>query len=120
MLEENSKKVKCEMEINWVINDFCNFNCEYCYPDAKMNKFIGLRDISKIVDGFRRTGLKWLIYITGGEPFMFPRFVDLCEKLTKEHIISVNSNISHADVFHFAERINPERLRCVHCSLHIQ
>lgn len=108
------------MEANWLINDFCNFDCIYCYPGSKKNKFIGLHDYQKIIDGFNRTGLRWLIYISGGEPFLFPNFVELCEKLTEKHIISLNTNLSHKDVFRFAECISPERVRCFHCSLHIQ
>ena len=112
--------MKCEMEINWLINDTCNFDCVYCYPGSKKNEFAGERDIQKIASGFKRTGLKLMIYISGGEPFLFPHFVDLCKELTKDHIISVNSNISHSDVFKFIKEINPERVRCFHCSLHIE
>lgn len=108
-----------DIEVNWLINNFCNFDCIYCYPGSKKNTFIGLKDIKKVVDGFSKTGLKWLIYISGGEPFLFPNFVELCEKLTENHIISINSNLSHKDVFRFARFINPEKVRCFHCSLHI-
>lgn len=106
-------------EINWLINDYCNFNCVYCYPGSKKNEFIGIRDVNKIVDGFKRTGMRWLIYISGGEPFLYPNFLELCQKLTEDHIISINSNITHSDVYRFADHVNPENVRCVHCSLHI-
>ena len=107
------------VEINWLINDCCNFNCVYCYPGSKKNEFIGIRDIDKIADGFKKTGLRWLIYISGGEPFLSPNFLELCQQLTKDHIISINSNITHHDVYRFAELINPAKVRCIHCSLHI-
>lgn len=111
--------MKQMVEINWLINDYCNFNCIYCFPGSKKNEFIGIREVNKIVDGFKKTGLRWLIYISGGEPFLSPNFLELCQKLTEDHIISINSNISHSTVYRFAELINPEKVRCVHCSLHI-
>lgn len=107
------------VEVNWLINDCCNFNCVYCYPGSKKNEFIGVREVDKIVDGFKKTGLRWLIYISGGEPFLYPNFLDLCQKLTEDHIISINSNLTHNDVYRFADLINPEKVRCIHCSLHI-
>ena len=113
-------KTKPEIEINWLINDFCNFSCTYCYPGLRKNEFSGIRDIQTIVDGFDRIGPELLIYISGGEPFLFPSFVELCDKLTQRHTISMNTNLAHKDVIRFAENINPEKVRCVHCSMHIQ
>lgn len=111
--------MRCDKEVNWLITDFCNFNCVYCFSGLIKNKFIGLPDIEKIVRGFNKTGLTWLICFSGGEPFLFPDFVTLCQKLTEKHIISLNTNLSHKDVYRFAEDINPDKVRCIHCSMHI-
>lgn len=110
-----------DLEVDWHINDFCNFKCVYCFDKRdKKESFIGPDNMQKVLEAFNRTGLRWLIGFTGGEPFFAPNFTGLCEELTKRHTISINTNLSHKDVFRFAERINPENVSSVHCSLHIE
>ncbi len=110
-----------DIEVDWHINDFCNFNCIYCFDKCnKKQAFIGLSDTKKIINAFDKTGLVWLIGLTGGEPFFVPNFLGLCEGLTKKHSISINTNLSHKDVVRFSEIINPEKVSVIHCSLHIQ
>ncbi len=81
---------------------------------------MGLEDTGKIIEGFNRTRLTCLVNITGGEPFYAPHFVELCEKLSKRHFISLNTNLTHKDVFLFGEAISPDRVKYISCSLHIQ
>lgn len=107
------------LEANWLINDCCNFKCFYCIKPRK-NTTTGFPDIQQIADSFNKSGRSWLIYITGGEPFLYPNLVELCKELTKNHIISINTNLFHNDIYRFAESIDPERVRNIHCSLHIQ
>ncbi|MEW6169943.1 MAG: radical SAM protein [Candidatus Omnitrophota bacterium] len=115
------KTFNYQIEVDWHINDFCNFNCIYCFDAHEKNDaFIGLGDMPKIVDAFNNSGHVWLIGMTGGEPFFVPHFIDLCLKLTKNHFISINTNLSHKDIILFAEYTNPEKVTSVHCSLHIQ
>jgi hypothetical protein len=35
--------------------------------------------------GFDSTGYRWLLHMTGGEPGIYPQFVELCEALTERH-----------------------------------
>lgn len=112
--------VKGYLDITWLLNDFCNFNCVYCFSGSKRNKFIGFNNRRKILDGFSRTGHKCHIFMSGGEPFLFPNFTDLCLELTDKHLISVSTNLSHKEVYRFADLIDPKRVRWFHCSLHIQ
>lgn len=113
--------MKCDIEFNWLLNRFCNFQCTYCYDGKNKAKgFVGLPDTKKVTDGFNNTGKICLIYMSGGEPFFFPNYIELCEKLTQKHVIAINTNLSHKGVFGFAERVNPERVKSIHCSLHIQ
>lgn len=113
-----------DIEAAWQINDFCNFDCVYCWLHnkdwSKRKRFIGQDNTQKVLDGFDRTGIKWLIHMSGGEPFFFPNFIKLCQRLTKNNFISINTNLSHKDTFRFAELIAPERVNFIHCSLHIQ
>jgi len=58
--------------------------------------------------------------MSGGEPFMFPDFVPLCQGLTKSHYISINTNLSHQDVAMFANTIDPSRVVKIAAAMHIQ
>lgn len=116
-----SEKTSNRREVHWHINSFCNYNCSYCFLGARQQDgFRGRENIETAKDGFDKTGLNWLINITGGEPFFSPHFIDLCQGLSRKHKISLNTNLSHPDVFRFAERIDPARVGYIHCGLHIQ
>jgi MoaA/NifB/PqqE/SkfB family radical SAM enzyme len=110
-----------DVEVDWLINEYCNFNCEYCFDSSdKLIKYKGDLNTQRIVDAFNKKGMNFLIHISGGEPLFFPYFVELCSELTKNHFISLNTNLSHKNIYGFGERINPQRVRFIHCSLHIQ
>lgn len=110
----------CDIEANWLLNQYCNYECVYCYNGpGKKKAFRGLADTQKIIESFDNTGLQWLISMAGGEPFFFPNFIDLCKGLTKKHIIGVITNLTHNAVYQFADLIPPHRVSNVHCSIHI-
>ena len=112
---------KYDVEADWHINEYCNFECKYCYDQTnKKKKDIGYRDIKRIVNGFNDTGLTWLIHMSGGEPQFFHGFVQLCEMLTEKHFVSMNTNLSHKNIYEFADKVPPEKVGFIHCSLHIQ
>jgi MoaA/NifB/PqqE/SkfB family radical SAM enzyme len=56
--------------------------------------------------------------MSGGEPFMFPGFVELCEGLTRRHHISINTNLASSDVPEFAERVVPARVAKIVAAIH--
>jgi sulfatase maturation enzyme AslB (radical SAM superfamily) len=67
----------------WKINNLCNFQCKYCfYEDHSEHPLTNKHTQEEIVSAFDRTGETWTIEIDGGEPFLYPKFVDLIEKLT--------------------------------------
>lgn len=110
--------------MSWVMNQRCNFTCEYCFYAkeylAVENPKVGNYSPEHIAGQFNNTGDEWYIYLNGGEPFLYPKFIDLCEKLTKRHYISINSNISTSNCLEFADRIDPEKVYSIEASLHIQ
>lgn len=110
-----------EIEADWLLNEYCNFNCEYCFDSSdKLKKYKGNAYTHKVVDAFNNTGIKWLIHMSGGEPLFFPNIVKLCSELTENHFISMNSNLSHNNIYQFGESVNPQKVRFIHCSIHIQ
>src|SRR5262249_16555667 len=67
-----------------------------------------------------RTGLTWLLHITGGEPTIYPRFAELCQLLTATHYLSFNSNLTHSSVVDVAKRVDPSRISFINAALHAE
>jgi len=110
-----------DIEADWHPLLTCNFRCSYCFfPTNVLGQ--KLRIFASVEDwrgAFDATGKRWLIHITGGEPTIYPQFVDLCDGLTRTHIISLNTNLSNSCVKEFARRIDPLRVSFINAGLHI-
>lgn len=105
---------------DWEINTICNFRCRYCFIQRRRGRPSARPDAAGLARGLESTGLTWLVHITGGEPFLEPDFMDLCRELTEANYISVNTNLSTANVSDFAAELDPDRVAFVHCSLHLE
>ncbi len=70
-----------------------------------------LEGSSKIIKLLKNEeGKKWTIGLTGGEPFTYPRFVQLCETLTEHFCIYVDTNLSiNRRVAEFAKKSYPDQ-----------
>ncbi len=112
--------LKYDIEADWELLTTCNFRCPYCFvpPSGLAAKLKTYGTNTEWVEGFAATEKKWLLHITGGEPSIYPGFVDLCEKLTSFHYLSINSNLSHRCIDAFAETINPKRVHFINAGLH--
>ncbi|NLB35012.1 MAG: hypothetical protein GX817_04235, partial [Elusimicrobia bacterium] len=49
------------------------------------------------------------IMMTGGEPSLYPNFIEMVDELSKFHTVKVTSQLS-GDFYTFAKKINPERV----------
>lgn len=109
-----------EVEADWVLLRTCNFRCDYCFVpvSARAAKITSYGTQAEWAEGFAATGKTWLLHITGGEPSLYPGFVELCEHLARDHYLSINSNLSHRCIDAFAERIDPKRVHYVNAALH--
>jgi MoaA/NifB/PqqE/SkfB family radical SAM enzyme len=117
MLNANPRKY--QIEAHWVINLLCNYTCEYCISGAPEDPpLVGKFSAERSLDLFRSTGRTWLFHLSGGEPFLFRGFTDLCVSLAREHFLSINSNLGTNRVLDFAERVDPTRVEYVHCGVH--
>lgn len=112
--------MKYDVEADFSPTTTCNFRCAYCgIPDSLRGA--GTRVFGTVEqwgDAFDSTGRVWLIHITGGEPFTYPRFVALCERLARRHYLSVNSNLSHRSAEDFAGRMDPGRVHYMNAAVH--
>ncbi len=108
----------------WRINQRCNFRCAYCFrPGVNERQFEEHPDCRKytaqfIADAFQRTGRKWRIHMTGGEPFLYPDFVRLLTELQKRNEISVNTNLSQP-VDPFIRQVSPGAIYAINASAHV-
>lgn len=115
-------KNKFDIEFDWHLTNKCNFNCVYCHPQIK--RILNTPDMHNytnkhILNSFNRLGKTCCILMSGGEPYLFPDFINFCKELTKNHYISINSNFSPPNVEEFAELINPDKVININAALHI-
>jgi MoaA/NifB/PqqE/SkfB family radical SAM enzyme len=110
---------KYDIEAQWVINLICDYSCEYCISSAPKDPFlVGKLSPRAYADFFDSTGKTWLLHMSGGEPFAYRGFVQLCAALTQNHLLSINSNLTSRRVRAFAQAVDPQRVEYIHCGVH--
>lgn len=111
-----------DIEADWHLLNTCNYRCSYCFfaPETLGAKLTTYADTNTWGSSFDRTGKTWLVHLTGGEPGIYPRFVELCRSLTRRHLISLNSNLTHSSFFQFARSIDPQRVSFINAGLHLK
>ncbi len=110
-----------DIEADWHLLNTCNYRCAYCFFDAatlgeKLRSFASPATWEK---AFNATGKTWLLHMTGGEPSLYPDFVELCRRLSERHYLSFNSNLTHPSIADFAERMDPSRVSFINAGLHL-
>jgi MoaA/NifB/PqqE/SkfB family radical SAM enzyme len=111
-------------EIDWHLTNRCNFDCEYCFPQIRW--VLNRTDLdepspAEVARAFDRFDGPCLIHMSGGEPFLFPGFVELCRRLTVDHTISINTNLSATDVIHdFSGAVPPGQVRQITAAIHVR
>jgi len=107
----------------WKTNQRCNFSCEYCFCSveelSKEHPLCGRVPPERIARRFDETGRSWTVFMTGGEPFLYPDFLGLCRELSKNHFLAMNTNLSTSNVARFADEVDPSRVRRINASFHI-
>ena len=107
--------------IIWNMTRKCNFRCEYCYFPHDNTPVTETLPVKKITDFLDSTERIWTVGLTGGEPFIYPGFVDTCLAITEKHFIGVDTNLSvSSKVRDFAERVDPTRVEDLYVALHIE
>lgn len=99
----------------WDIHYRCNFRCPYCWFDKnweemdKQNVYPPLADMIALWKGIRERYGECHIMITGGEPSIYPNFIEFIEALSQMHTVKITSQLS-GDYYTFARRIDPKRV----------
>lgn len=109
-----------DCEANWDLLTTCNFRCDYCFlrPAELSAKIQVVAEPDEWARAFDATGRRWLIHMTGGEPGLYPGFVDLVALLTRNQIVSFNTNLGHRSIDRIVDTVDPSRVVYVHASVH--
>ena len=101
--------------VDWYIGKRCNFACSYCvdYLHDYTSPHVPLDNMKKLVDLiYEKEGSNVLWSLTGGEPTLNPKFLDLCSYIREKgrKYISVTTNGSrtlkyHKDLFDLVDGI---------------
>jgi MoaA/NifB/PqqE/SkfB family radical SAM enzyme len=113
--------LKYDIEADWRLLNTCNYRCAYCFSDAAVlgEKLRSFASPETWETAFNTSGKTWLLHMTGGEPSIYPNFVELCHRLTRRHYISFNSNLTNASIADFAKRLDPSRVSFINAGLHL-
>ncbi|MCB4791192.1 MAG: radical SAM protein [Elusimicrobia bacterium] len=106
----------------WDIHYTCNFRCPFCWFNdkweemGKLNRYFSVGEMVKIWEKMRNKYRECHIMITGGEPSLYPNFIELIDELSKLHTIKITSQLS-GDYYTFAKKIDPKRV-CLDMNFH--
>ncbi|MBI3547468.1 MAG: radical SAM protein [Elusimicrobia bacterium] len=120
-----SRLPKRRVVLAWDMHYSCNYRCPYCfYTEAgwtELAKKSTYKTAEEWVEVWTRMHEKYgrcQLRITAGEPFTYPRFVDVIEAVSKLHDIQITSNCSQSDAMRdFVERVSPEQVE-LDCTYH--
>jgi MoaA/NifB/PqqE/SkfB family radical SAM enzyme len=125
--------------VNWFITEKCNFSCEYCsivnprgfrkllhnvkraLKGSCPRKFDIYDELDNILARFRETGMRFTFGFTGGEPLVYPRFLEICSRIVEEDdfMIALDTNLAVGDINRFIDTVPPEKVDYIFASTHI-
>jgi len=106
---------KRKVKFTWDIHYKCNFRCPYCwfYRDwarlSSQNLYLSVDEWmvhwKRIYDKYGEARIE----IVGGEPFIYPDFIELVKRLSALHRVKITTNLS-GNIEKFVQEISPERV----------
>jgi MoaA/NifB/PqqE/SkfB family radical SAM enzyme len=126
---------------SFYMSERCNFRCAYCfifYPVGalktnlrKMKKLLKprqgpprhdlYRELDTVIENFLKTGKRITLGFTGGEPFVYPHFIDICKRIVAHDgfKIALDTNLT-GNVKRFVEAVPPGKVEYIYANLHIE
>ncbi len=105
--------------ISWYITENCNYKCDYCGVWKNNQQNLMPIDVDKLSKGLNSLNGNWIIYISGGEPFLEKNFIQICKEITKKHLLAFSTNLTSINVYDFADQIDPAKCLFINASVHI-
>jgi MoaA/NifB/PqqE/SkfB family radical SAM enzyme len=99
----------------WDIHYRCNYRCPFCWFNEnweeldKSNRNVPVDEMLNTWKRIHDIYGECHILIIGGEPTLYPNFIDLIEQIQDLHTIKVSTQLS-GDMYTFAQKINPGRV----------
>ncbi len=121
----SSKLPRRRVVFAWDMHYSCNYRCPYCfYTEAgwtELAKKSNYKTAEEWVEVWNRICTKYgrcQLRITAGEPFTYPRFVDVVAAVSKIHDVQITSNCSQREAIEeFTQRIDPQQAE-LDCTFH--
>lgn len=120
---EKSKMVEERLNFfTWDIHYECNYNCTYCFlhfePEKANIKAVYLESEKwiEIWQNIYKMYGPCHILVTGGEPFIYPSFIDFISELSKIHTFEFSTNLSW-DIDYFIKKANSQKIK-IEASFH--
>jgi MoaA/NifB/PqqE/SkfB family radical SAM enzyme len=111
-----------QISFNWDIHYVCNYRCPYCWfygkwiDLKKQNRYFSIEQLESFWENIYSKYGVVKIAITGGEPFLYPEFIELIKILSQFHKIEIITNLS-PNIDSFIKKINTDNVK-VHPSYH--
>lgn len=106
------------LNISWIITNQCNYDCPYCFIYKSLKKEKPNLNLENALLFFNSIEPSY-ITISGGEPFIIKDFIEFIKNLKKDHKITIFTNLSTANIYEFADKINPKKIERIRTSLHL-
>lgn len=104
-----------KIKFTWDIHYKCNFRCPYCwfYKEwarlSERNLYLSPQEWMLHWGRIRDKYGEARIEIVGGEPFIYPNFIELIKGLSSIHSVKITTNLS-GNIERFVQEINPQRV----------
>lgn len=95
-MQKSNNKVNFSWDIHWK----CNYRCPYCWWYGRWeelcahNYYPGIDRLIEVWERIYRLYGCVHIEITGGEPLIYPHFIDFLLKILKYHTVGITTNLS--------------------------
>jgi hypothetical protein len=101
----------------WKITSRCDYGCSYCLDrEAPAERPV---TPEALLRGLLRHGDRWVLGITGGEPFEVPELGARCRELSRHVLLTVDTHLGLGPaVEDFARQVDPARVLDLHVTLH--
>jgi MoaA/NifB/PqqE/SkfB family radical SAM enzyme len=129
--------------VNWLVTERCNFRCRYCSifnPFTTRKKILrkvrevvprrswpspkyDLREhLDTVLNNFRETGRDVCFGFTGGEPFVYPGFLEIIRRIALEDrfTVALDTNLSVGDIGDLIGAVPPGKMEYIFTSLHVE
>ena len=91
----------------WDISYKCNYKCAYCRVDTwRETRYAGVQEWAKIWDKIYDNYGSTHMRFSGGEPFIYPGFIELMGIIGQKHTLNVTTNLSF-DVKELIKKAGP-------------